>query len=174
MTGMLGGSSGGGQSLPQNLTTTATPTFAGLVGTTTNNNASAGNIGEYIESVVGTVAVNGTTGQYKDITSISLTAGDWDVTGIMVFSPANSSSTTYFGTGISVTSGNSGTGLVQGSNFVIFVPESTTLALKPTLVIPSYRMSLAGTTTVYFKCFVNYTVGTPTTDGSRLSARRIR
>ena len=145
-----------------------------VAGTATNDSAATGNLGEYIESVTGIVAVNGTTGQYKDITSISLTAGDWDVSGVMQFEESGGSAITYFGTGISVTAGNDATGLVQGSSFLNHQPNSAVTVETIGIVIPSLRMSLAGTTTVYLKCYVNYTIATPNTSGARLSARRVR
>lgn len=51
-----------------------------IPGTITNDNANAGNFGEYIHSEIASgAAVALTTTVAKDITSISLTAGDWDV-----------------------------------------------------------------------------------------------
>ena len=53
---------------------------AGIVGTTTNNNAAAGAVGEY---VVGNQLTNVSMANNANvnIVSISLTAGDWDVWG---------------------------------------------------------------------------------------------
>ena len=48
-------------------------------GTTTNDNALTGNVGEYVESVVEGANAGAST-QFGDATSIILTAGDWDVT----------------------------------------------------------------------------------------------
>lgn len=63
--------------------------------TATNDNANAGNLGEYISSVivVGS-AVALTTGVPKDVTTISLTAGDWDVWGEVWFNPAGTTTIT--------------------------------------------------------------------------------
>jgi len=71
------------------LTGAITPSqTAGIVGTTTNNNANAGSVGEVVSSSVAvgsavslTTAAGAFTG--KTITSISLTAGDWNVFGIV-------------------------------------------------------------------------------------------
>ena len=147
------------------------PTTLGIIGTTTNDAATAGNTGEYVESVVGSVS-NGSTGNWSDITSISLTAGDWDVTGI-INHQANGATITQARMGISATSGNSTTGLVDGSN-------STDLPIAVNGVrfaggaIPSYRVSIATTTTYYLKMNCVYSVATPQTLGARISARRIR
>jgi hypothetical protein len=142
-------------------------------GTTTNNSAASGYIGEYIESVVGVISAPTST-QYGDLTSISLTAGDWDVTAVTMFN-SNGATWSACGNGISVTSGNSGTGLVLGSNRLgsNFASSSTT-PIAQSSVIPSYRMSLSSTTTVYLKFTATYSAGTPQTYGGRISARRVR
>lgn len=77
------------------LTSAGSVTFAsgstgGLIGTTTNDNAAAGSVGEYVESVIAIgSATSLTTTVIKDITSISLTAGDWDVSGNVGILPAS-------------------------------------------------------------------------------------
>ena len=54
----------------------------GLAGVTTNSNAAAGIVGEYISSSIASgSAVSLTTGVSANVTSISLTAGDWEVYG---------------------------------------------------------------------------------------------
>lgn len=148
----------------------------GIQGTLTNDNALPGMDGEYIQSVVSTAANVGASGTYFDATSISLTAGDWDVTGVgELFENGATFTAVFFDLGISTTSGNSGTGLILGSNsvennFGVAITAFTDLGL----VVPSYRVSLNATTTHYLKMQVGvYTVGTPQYQ-CRLSARRIR
>lgn len=59
---------------------------SGIIGTKTNNNAAAGSVGEYIESVVTLGSpVSLSTGATSNITFIPLTAGDWDVEGLAGF-----------------------------------------------------------------------------------------
>jgi hypothetical protein len=149
---------------------TITPTqTGGIVGTTTNNNAQALSIGEYIESVVAGVSF-AASGQFGDATSISLTAGDWDVSlGANI--TANGATVTATRIGISQTTGNSSVGLVAGSNSFLILPP--TGAADNSITIPSYRQSLSGTTTIYAKMLANYTVATPQLS-ARLSARRVR
>jgi len=143
-----------------------------IKGTTTNDSATAGDVGEYVQSVVADVSV-GTTAQYYDITSISLTAGDWDVTGIVMYL-RNGASWTGIELGISQTTGNSGTGLVAGSNAVYSYPAAaSTVYNYVTLSIPSFRILLSGNSTVYLKGYAEYTAATPIRYG-RLSARRVR
>ena len=61
-------------------TITPDPVF-GIVGSPTNNNAQTGSVGEYVSAVAlypgGAISVS--TGTVSTITSITLTAGDWDV-----------------------------------------------------------------------------------------------
>ena len=76
----------------------AIPTFknplGAFPGTNTNDNAVAGNIGEYVFSQVASgAAVVLSSGVAADITSIPLTAGDWDVWGNVASAPAGSSTT---------------------------------------------------------------------------------
>jgi hypothetical protein len=144
-----------------------------LVGTTTNDSAAAGLVGQYIESIAtDTVAVTSTN--YGDLTSISLTAGDWDVSAVVYWD--NTGATwTLAQFGISTTSGNSGTGLVAGQNFISNQWASS--ATTPTILtgsIAPYRMSLASTTTVYLKYRSTYSAGGPPHSQGRLSARRVR
>lgn len=143
---------------------------ANVLGTTTNDNAAAGRLGEYIESVIGATNFPTST-NLGDLTSISLTAGDWDVSALLV-ATANSATVTTFEGGISTTSGNSGTGLVIGSNRILQAGPVHSVNLA-SVSIPNYRMSLSATTTVYFKYSATYSVATPQGEG-RISARRVR
>lgn len=143
-----------------------------ITGTATNDSAAAGFVGQYIESVIPSATnVPGLTTAWGDATSLSLTAGDWDVTSILV-PIGNAATFTRYQLGISITSGNSTTGLVQGSNQVDAV-----LPLSGTrggfAAIPTYRVSLASTTPVYMKIESDYSAGTPQFTG-RISARRVR
>lgn len=79
-----------------------TPTSSiGIKGTATNDNPSAGNIGEN-SSVTGT-AVSLATGTSKTITSQTLSAGQWQVWGACQFLPNSGTTTTGIGAGISTT-----------------------------------------------------------------------
>lgn len=145
-----------------------------LQGSTTNNSAASGKVGEYIESLVaGTNA--GATDQFYDITSISLTAGDWDVTGVAQFSRNGATYTDLdLRLGISTTSGNSGTGLTNGQNAIRWRPTLDTGWSVLCFATPSYRLSLSSTTTVYLKGYPgSYSAATPL-NNARLSARRVR
>jgi hypothetical protein len=81
------------------------PTTGGIIGTNTNNSVSAGTVGEFVSSTVTSgSAVALTTNTGANVTSISLTAGDWLVTGQGVFAPAATTTQTFVSFGISTTS----------------------------------------------------------------------
>lgn len=74
------------------------PVALTLLGTTTSDDAEVGNVGEYIKSGVlrGAGALY-TSGAALNITSIDLTAGDWDITGIAAISPGSGTITQFYG-----------------------------------------------------------------------------
>jgi len=151
-----------------------TPVSASIKGTNTNNDATAGYVGQRVVSVVATQSV-GTTGNYFDITSISLTAGDWDVSGVCNYRRNGSTmSSSNFELGISIYSGNVSTGLVHGDTLMLEYNGASTTFSHKSMSLPVVRMSLSATTTVYLKGVISaYSGATPQVDG-RISARRVR
>lgn len=143
-----------------------------ISGTNTNDSGAAGFVGEYVESVAG-VTNAPTSTQFGDLTSISLTAGDWDV-NVTSYWDSNGSTFTALTTGVSTTTGNSATGLVLGSSRADFNhASSSTTVTEFSQAISPIRFSLSGTTTVYLKFKAVYSAGTPQAYG-RISARRAR
>lgn len=141
-----------------------------IVGTSTNDNAAAGNVGEYVSSYISSPVNFPVSGNYGDLTSISLTAGDWDISEVLEINGAVTG--TQFVIGIGTASGNSSAGLNEGDN-VAQTPTGSTGASNDTLSVPAWRVPISSTTVYYFKYFALYTVGTPQARG-RISARRIR
>lgn len=145
-----------------------------VVGTTTNDSANAGEVGEYIESVGGTAVYGGATGEYSDLTTISLTAGDWDVSAIASFYNANAAGLVEVLIGVSKgTAGNTFSDRTDGQN----VNYSNIVAgngLVDTRTVPPFRISLAATTTIILKAELQFSGGTPQCQGYRISARRVR
>jgi hypothetical protein len=139
-----------------------------ILGTNTNDSASAGFVGEYVTSAVTSNTNFPTSTQYGDLTSITLTAGDWD---IWVFgSPQeNGGTTTNVEVGFSSTSGNSSTGLTRGNTSCIYAIGTPNF---PPVFIQG-RVSISGSTTYYFKYFATYTSTAPVMRGT-ISARRRR
>jgi hypothetical protein len=146
----------------------AQPVAADITGTTTNDNAAAGYIGEVITSniAVGS-AVSLSTGVSKDVTSISLTAGDWDVYGWVALNPAGSTTTQTFGCGISTTSATLGTGQTKLNSLSVGAGSTTQLPCA------TQRLSLSGTTTVYLVGLAGFAASTMSAYGY-ITARRAR
>jgi hypothetical protein len=146
-----------------------------IKGTTTNDNASAGNVGEYIENVNSASSTNmPATGTFGVDQSITLTAGDWDITAmLLVFQNSATVSIApdmFIGTvaGNDVTNRLLGVNYCNGDNTTGSGP-STTWSLS----VPSYRVSISATTTYYLKGKISYSAGTPQYR-YRISARRVR
>jgi len=138
-------------------------------GTTTNDNAPTGGIGEYVEVVYS--ATNApAAGAFGDATSISLTAGDWDVSHQAVLLLSGATLSGNVEVGVSTTSGN--TSPSNNGSDVQFLAWSTASNSVGGGIF-NRRFSLASTTTVYAKIRAVTSAGTPQFTG-RISARRIR
>lgn len=157
------------------LSTAPTISQPNLVGTTTNNNAAAGSVGEYLETIVLVGAALGlTNGIVANICSVSLTAGDWDVFGVVTFTGNAATVCTRYLAGISQTSATAPThGLTSRTDH--FLPGGTTPFSSTDLDATGgpLRISLAGTTTVYLIALAAFTVNTCSGYG-QIIARRIR
>jgi hypothetical protein len=141
-----------------------------VIGTTTNDNAAAGYVGEYVSSqILFTSAVNiPTSATNINVTSISLTAGDWDVWGNVVASPGATTTFTDFRGSISTTSG-----APPDFSLIATVQASFTASNNPGMAVPPQRLSLGTTTTVYLIARVVFATSTMAVAGS-LQARRRR
>lgn len=157
------------------VTGTITPSqTAGIVGTTTNNSANAGSIGEYVSSTVAPTTSGYTSGTAANVTSISLTAGDWDVSGLAAFSNSGVLTTnTIVQVSISTTSATQG---ADGANKTgISLPSPGDPPTVPAVPTPIVRLLLASTTTVYLVARTIFTSGGATMGvGGTLRARRMR
>jgi hypothetical protein len=134
-------------------------TTSGVIGTTTNDNAAAGSVGEYISSTVGNGAgVSVTNSTNKDITSISLTAGDWDVWGTIGYNPTSNPVASLLSGWINTTSA-SAPGAPNGGAFFQdgVINQTNPEGLYP---VGLMRLSLSATTTVYLTTYNSFTVGT--------------
>lgn len=146
---------------------------AGIVGTTTNNNANAGSVGQYISSNVALgSAVSLTASTAANVTSISLTAGDWDCQGNVWFNPAGTTTSTNNQGWISTVSATLPTppnsGMQTGSTSAI-----TTGSGGYGFQVGPGRLSLASTTTVYLGAFSAFGTSTNAAYGF-IGCRRMR
>jgi hypothetical protein len=142
------------------------------IGTTTNDDAAAGNVGEYNEAnrALGSI-LNLTTDVVSDITSLSLTAGDWDVSGCALFVAGATTSVTNVRCAISLTSATMDTTVGRSASLTM---AAAVLGVQPNAITTkTLRFSLASTTTLYFVARSTFTVSAMGVYG-HISARRAR
>lgn len=160
-------------------------TMANLIGTQTNDNAASGRPGETIAiSRVKSAAAALTNGTPLNVTAagkITLTPGDWWVSGAVGFLPAATTNITYIGAAVCKTTGAFPAADTQcvptAGEFFLYnsfagagiVPGISELAA----VIPAYRVSVAVNTDIYLVGRAGFTVAALTTFGY-LEARRAR
>lgn len=152
-------------------------TFSGgaaIAGTTTNDNAASGYVGQQVISTVASAsAVSLTTATPANVTSISLPAGDWEVSGTVIRSLGATTSITQLITSVSTTSATASSATAGDGTFQIFSTAAEVPAANVSQVIPPVRLSLASTTTVYLVASDTFTVSTNAVFGT-LRARRVR
>lgn len=144
-------------------------------GVVDGSSAAAGHVGESIRSAAnpGGVAI-GAADTFINLTSIVLSPGDWDISGIVVVN-SNTAATTIMDLAISINSGNTLTDHVQGDNQVRTWVQDAVSGFGTnfaTLTIPNFRKNLTSTTTIYLK-----TAGKDLNNryhSYRISARRVR
>jgi hypothetical protein len=148
----------------------ANANFSQLTGTTAADDATAGNVGEIITS---TVAIGAgpslSTGSPSNVTNISLTAGDWDVSGEVVF---EFTSATQSGDSIAALSPASATlngDIPDGYNGL----RLTTTTCKTSIALAPQRFSQSGTLTRYLVAQATFSAGSCKASGI-IRARRIR
>ena len=144
----------------------------GIQGTSTNSSAVAGNVGEVFTSIVTSGSpVFLTTGTSANVTSISLTAGDWDVWGNTTYQPAATTNVVNWAQWISSTSATLPARELFSINSVAasgVVTGGSTLGMA----VPSLRFSLAGTTTIYLSSYATFSVDTLNVVGGIYARRR--
>lgn len=142
----------------------------GTRGTTTNNDATAGDVGEYKvgQSIPG-AAVALSTGTTKNVgVTVTLTPGDWDVTGAV----------DYILSGATVTEIESGSSTNSNSRgaqdaYAMQAMNLVTTSGTHTGVLPTFRYSLSGTSTIYLVAEATFSAGTVSAYGT-IRARRVR
>jgi hypothetical protein len=155
------------------VTGTLTPSQTnGIVGTTTNNNANAGSVGEFISSNVPVGSAITLAGSFTqtNITSISLTAGDWDVWGNVIYGGASAIYTDIQGS-TSLVSATISTPPNGGSYYQLAASFTNGATLG--LPVGTMRLSLAATTTVFLVANAGFT-GTGAVAYGFIGARRRR
>jgi hypothetical protein len=154
-----------------------------LVGVTDGSNAAAGNVGEYISSIVpfgsGVSLSSGTSTQ---LATITLSAGDWDVSGEVYFSFPGTRTTTFYVGAISTSNASAfpgtsapgdggfdygqafpGSGATGGGNTEPYTINGLTT-----------RVSSNASVTLYLMCYIAFTGSGTVTGYGALRARRRR
>lgn len=142
----------------------------GIQGTTTNDTANAGVVGEYISA---SATYGAYTSGFVSITSVSLKAGDWDVGCFAALNqPTGQSLFDYIQFGLS-TSNATLTG--YNTNYTNnYVPASAIAYYIDFQASPGLqRISLSATTTIYLVFRAGFTAGTLSLYGF-IRARRVR
>lgn len=138
-----------------------------MKGNNANTAPPAGFIGEQIRATVTQAsAITLTTATAANVTTISLTTGVWDVSGVICY--GNGATGTSFASAISTSSTGLGT---AGDNGVGGTASPSALQ-DMTYTIPSFRITLAGTTTIYLVAYAVVTAGTMKAYG-RISGTRV-
>lgn len=142
-------------------------------GTTTNDNAATGFVGEYVEQTRAVASTTGlTTATDKDVTATApqLTAGDWEITGFVGFS-GTSTTVTKMIASVSTTANSQG---ATDGSLTFFGGLTANLNLSDyTLIIPTYRVSISASTTYHLVASATFVGGTVNVYG-RIAARRWR
>lgn len=153
------------------VTTVGTAAVGQIPGTATNDSASAGNVGEFSSaSLASGSAVSLTTVTAKDVVTLSLTAGDWDIWGDVNFAPAGTTTVTQISAWVSLTSATVPTLPALGYQNIA---GSLTTGAAQTLGTGMMRVSLSGTTTVYLSALAAFGTSTMSAYGI-IAARRAR
>lgn len=153
-----------------NAVTSTSPTITtpNIVGVTNASNAAAGSVGEYMSNSGSGVSI--TSGTPVNATSVTLTAGDWDVSGICQFLPANGTTVSLIACSVNTTPGTTG-GLPNGLTY-ISAPLSNGTATQ-VLNTGVVRVNVSTSTTVYL--VATTIIGTSTMSvSSMIRARRVR
>lgn len=145
---------------------TPSPTI-GIKGTSGNDNAQAGSIGEY-PTPTNLSAVSLTSGTATNVSSASLPGGDYDVECTANFVPAGSTTIGNIQVGVSTTSATQ-----PGLGGYQLIQAPLTTGLRQTIKSGAVRIQLASTTTVYCVATTVFGVSTMTADGF-MRVRRVR
>src|SRR5215472_78024 len=142
--------------------TSPTPANIPRAGVTDGSNAAAGQIGEYLTVALSSVAMP--SGGWQSIGSLALTAGDWDVWGIIYYTPtAAPLSSAYSGLGSASNSAPSSYQAVAAQGSAALVA----------LLAPTLRFSGAAGMTVWLTGACAYASGAVNATGN-IYARRVR
>lgn len=138
-----------------------------LSGTNTNDSAASGYVGEFVSAAAGTATL--TTNVATNITSIALSAGDWDITAGFTAGGTGAPSVTEVFVSINTVTATANTTAGQCYRMRGFTLSDPLLYGD----VGTLRASLTGSTTYYLNTTCQYTGGTFAVSGI-IRARRVR
>lgn len=153
-----------------NSTALATTAFVRM-GVTDGSNATAGQIGEVISSVT-SAAVSVPNAAAVNVTSIPLTAGDWDVQGEVLIAIGTAAATLVAAAINSVSATIPAIPTPMGASRAQ-ITASLTATANQSLGLATCRVSVAAAVTMYLIATANYASGSTTAQG-KIWARRAR
>jgi hypothetical protein len=143
-----------------------------IYGTSTNDNAQAGYVGEVIQAnqTAGSIANN----TPANLTSIALTPGDWDVSAEVWFTPSISGAMTGIWAAISNVSGVLPNAIAINTSRAQFILSTGAFTLNSQIITPrTCRVSLAASATYYLVVQATFSSGSLPVQGL-IWARRAR
>lgn len=143
---------------------------AQLQGSGVGTSPSPGYVGEFFDStVLAGAAVSLTSGTSANVTSISLTPGNWEISGIVWIQPASGTINTYIASAINTTSASFPTAPNRGgaNQLQLTFPASLAQALP----VGPMKLSISTTTTVYLIAFTQFSVSTNAAYGYLIGTR---
>jgi hypothetical protein len=146
-----------------------------LKGVVDGSNAPAGVVGEQVAASV-TTAVTLTSGTPANVATLALTAGDWSVSGVIVFNEAANTVPTMFAAALSMTSAALPTAaqVAAGTgNMTQYNLSFTKGAISQTMQAGVCRVNVSAGTTVYLVASAAFSTAGLTATGY-ISARRVR
>lgn len=136
----------------------APPSPGQIPGTTTNDNACAGCVGEFQTNAGTTVSITSGLSTGTVIASKSLTAGDWECSGNGIFNPAGTTTTTFE----AIWTGTSSTLTVVPAGGLTYINRAAVNGTADMLAAAPERYSLSGTTTINLYMAAAFAVSTMT------------
>ena len=133
-------------------------------GTQTNDSAAAGDVGEYLSAAPGSTGLTSNTG--LDTAVITLTPGDWDVSGSILYTASGGAVLTAWYCAINTTTNVIG---ADYNNLTYSAAANSTLRISS----PVVRFSVASNTTVRCVAFGLFASGSVGVSGT-IRARRVR
>lgn len=114
------------------------------------------------------------SGEYKDITSVTIEAGTWDISCVLIANGNGATDISVLACAMSAFSGNTTTDHASGDNEVLVTPEQGATSFPsgdgPNFNIPSWRVTVGSSTTIYLKFLAVWTIGSNPRAWGRLSA----